>query len=241
MLPAKPEPPSLPALRALPPSIQGLCAEVADTARRMQVLFLEGENSLQDRKKKFGNLESCASCLNLWLPPGGNRPAQGNSQAPLHSTFSLSAQRRLSHHLRRISLWFLAVVFCPGVETGPWQRFPGVAEKAKHIWLAPFGASGGGRWRGNENVLPHRNIYKGCFELTAEGRAECQMHARFGSGSTHVPEELERSRCAWSKRRGQLESCAGACKPGSVFVRSRALTSRTAWTESCSHSPVTLV
>lgn len=27
-------------------------------ARKMQVLFLEGEASLQERKKKFGNLES---------------------------------------------------------------------------------------------------------------------------------------------------------------------------------------
>ena len=53
-------------------------------------------------------------------------------------------------------------VLGPGVATGPWRRFPGAAEKPVYICdFHSFGRGDGGR--GNDNVLPRKNIYQGCF------------------------------------------------------------------------------
>lgn len=104
-------------------------------ARKMQVLFLEAEAFLQDRKKKvwkFGklSLRPSPSASSRWKPvvPWENRRLPFTELAP-----SAPSGHRLS--VRDFPLApGPCFVFGPRVVTGPWRRFPGAAEKPVHIW-----------------------------------------------------------------------------------------------------------
>lgn len=75
------------------------------------MLFLEGKNSLQDRKKKSLEIRKATpAALTSGFHWAETAHSLGNSQALFHRTFSLSSQRRPSHWLCRTSLWLLALV-----------------------------------------------------------------------------------------------------------------------------------
>lgn len=144
------------------------------------MLFLEGENSVQGRKKSLEIWKALLAALTFSFQQAETGHSQGNSQAPSHRTFSFHSQRQLSHLLCGTSLWLLALVcFQPGAATGPWWRSPRAVEKTVHIWLFS-------RLRDREGGvgMTTRSLgkifTKVVFELTTKGRAGCQVCACFG-------------------------------------------------------------
>lgn len=91
-----------------------------------------------------------------------------------------------------ISLWPSApVCFRPAVEAGLSRGFLGLLRKLHMCLLSRLREVGGGV---GMTVCSLRKIFtKVVFELTAKGRAECQMCARRGSGSVCVPEVMEQA------------------------------------------------
>lgn len=94
----------------------------------------------------------------LWLPPDGRQPFPGKFTGSLSQT--------------ELSIWFpevtipqlgmqdfpLASCLCLcHAESGgrPWQRLPGATAKLY--------SSGFVHWRGNDNVLPQKSIYRDCY------------------------------------------------------------------------------
>lgn len=161
-------------------------------ARKMQVLFLEGEASLQDRKKKvwtFGKLSPrpSPSASSRWKPvvPWENRRLPFAELAPLAPSGHRPSVRDFPLALG------LCFVFGPGVSTGPWRRFPGAAEKPVHIWrfsqLREWGKVAVGTTTCSRGKIFTRVV----FELAAKEGVGCQMCSCIGC----IPGPV-RSRCS---------------------------------------------
>lgn len=118
------------------------------------MLFLEGVHSLQGRER-VGNLESS---LRPSPSPGRKPGCLGTSQAPFHRTLSLAPEATVPSMLD-FPLAPGPCLFSPGLEPGPWRRFPGVAQKP----CTSGYFHGFRRWRGNDNVLSPKSNYQGCF------------------------------------------------------------------------------
>lgn len=151
------------------------------------MLFLEGQTLSRTGKKKRGNLESSAAALPFSFHRAETPPSLGNSQAPPPKTCSLCFQRRLSHRQRGISLWLPALVcFQLGVETGPWRRFPGAAQKPVHIGLFSWLREGAWEWRrAPSNSNKKNTCTEVVFELMpreeADPKRTCAQAFRDGS------------------------------------------------------------
>lgn len=146
-------------------------------ARKMQVLFLEGEASLQDRKKKkvwtFGKLSPrpSPSASSRWKPvvPWENRRLPFTELAPLAPSGHRPSVRDFPLALG------LCFVFGPGVSTGPWRRFPGAAEKPVHIWRFSQLREGGKVAVGTTTCSRGKIFTRVVFELAAKEGVGCQM------------------------------------------------------------------
>lgn len=176
-------------------------------ARKMQVLFLEGEASLQDRKKKkkvwtFGklSLRPSPSASSRWKPvvPWENRRLPFTELAP-------SAPRGHQPSVRDFPLALgLCFVLGPGVATGPWRRFPGAAEKPVHIWRFSQLREGGKVAVGTTTCSCGKIFTRVVLELATKEGVGCQMRSCVGC----IPGPT-RSRC----RAGFGGQGQGECGP----------------------------
>lgn len=150
------------------------------------MLFLEGVNSLQDRKKHLGIRKAPLAALTFCFHQAETRHSLGNSQAPFHRTLPLCSQRRLSPvHAGLPSGSWPSFVPCQGLEAGPAQVSRSGPETRAHLVIST--ASGGGV--GMAPRALRKVITKVVFELTAEGSVGRQMCACSSCGSVCVPED----------------------------------------------------
>lgn len=137
------------------------------------------------QRKKFGNVESCACCLNLRLPPGGNPSLPGKFTGPVSQNF-LTPLYPTS--VPDLPLAPGPCLFSAG--NGDWSLMEvSRSGPETHTHLVIFMASGGGV--GMTTCSLRKIFTEVVFELIAKGRAGCQMCVRFGCGSPCAPEDLE--------------------------------------------------
>lgn len=136
----------------------------------MQVLFLEGANSLQGREKSVEMWKAVLAALTFSFHQAESHHSLGSSQAPCHRTFSL---RSIPHPTSVLDFPLAPGPCLFSAGSGDWS--PTEVSRSgpeTHTHLVIFMASGGGV--GMTTCSLRKIFTEVVFEVIAEGRAGCQ-------------------------------------------------------------------